>query len=356
MTQRINKLRQQLEAKGLQAILISQANNRHYISGFSGSAGFLILSATQAILATDFRYILQANQEAPAFEIVEVKGSVWKWLAKLATDFNIRQLGFESSDIAFATYRKTADSLKKAESQLELVPTEGIVESIRMIKEESEVICLEKSAQLADAAIEFIASIVHPGMSEKEAAWEAEKFLRESGSAILPFDIIVASGPNSALPHAKPTERIINTGEPILVDLGAKVDGYCSDISRTFCLGTIDDTFAKTYDLVLGAQLTAQATLAKGMTGEEADKLARTVIEEGGHGGNFGHGLGHGIGLAGHEGPRLAQDSQNIIDNNMVFTIEPGIYIEGWGGIRIEDTFILEPSGPRALTKAIKVK
>ena len=191
-------------------------------------------------------------------------------------------------------------------------------------------------------------------MTEREVAWEMEKFLREEGSEEIPFHVIVASGPNSSLPHAKPTERAIQCGEPIVIDFGARVGGYCSDLTRTLCLGSQDDTFRNNYDLVLGAQLTALATLEAGMSGEQADRLARTVIVQGGHGEAFGHGLGHGIGLAGHESPRLGPKSEDILDEKMVFTVEPGIYLSGWGGIRIEDMVVLKHGKAEVLTKANK--
>ena len=192
-------------------------------------------------------------------------------------------------------------------------------------------------------------------MTEKEAAWEIEKFLREKGSESLPFEVIVASGPNSALPHAKPSPRRINSGEPVIIDIGAKCGGYCSDLSRTICLGTPDDTFNKIYDTVLGAQLTALAIIKEGMTGEQVDSLARTVIEQAGYDQAFGHGLGHGLGLVPHESPRLGPNSVELLTSGMVFTIEPGIYLSGWGGVRIEDTIVMENGKARVISKARKV-
>ncbi len=187
-----------------------------------------------------------------------------------------------------------------------------------------------------------------------EVAWEIEKFLRENGSQSIPFDVMVASGPNSALPHAKPSPRIIQSGEPIIIDIGARVEGYSSDLSRTICLGTPGSTFNKVYDTVLGAQLTAMAIIKEGMTGEEADSIARVIIEETGYGEAFGHGLGHGIGLASHELPRLGPNSTERLVDGMVFTVEPGIYLTGWGGVRIEDIVIMEDGKLRAVSKAKK--
>ena len=234
------------------------------------------------------------------------------------------------------------------------MPTEGLVESLRAVKDEEELVHLSRAAELADSAIAHIKSRVQPGMTEKDAAWEIERFLRENGSEELPFHVIVASGPNSALPHATPTERRIQTDEPIIADLGARIGGYCSDLTRTLCIGSQDTTFAKVYDLVLGAQLTALATLNTGMNGEQADSLARTVIEQAGYQDYFGHGLGHGVGLASHESPRLGYKSEDILNDDMVFTVEPGIYLPGWGGVRIEDMVMFEHGQAKVLTKSEK--
>jgi len=230
----------------------------------------------------------------------------------------------------------------------------GLVESLRAIKEPEEVELITKAVEISDSAVEHIKDVIHVGMSEKEVAWEIEQFMRERGSQSLPFGVIVASGPNAALPHAKPSSRTIQYGEPIIVDIGAKVNGYCSDLTRTICLGTPDNTFNKIYDIVLGTQLTAMATIKEGMTGEEADSLARVVIEEASYGEAFGHGLGHGIGLAPHEWPRLGPNSSENLVDGMVFTIEPGIYLTGWGGVRIEDVVIMENGRIRVITKARK--
>jgi len=255
-----------------------------------------------------------------------------------------------------ATHKELSDALGKSGSRVSLVATEGIVDSLRAVKSAEELKCLEAAAALADAALEHVLPQVQPGTREKRLAWDLESFMRQNGSEPLPFDIIVASGPNGAMPHAKPTDRAILSNEPVVIDLGAKVRGYCSDITRTICLGDGDSAFQRIYEIVLGAQLTAIATIRAGMTGEKADQLGRTVITQGGHGDDFGHGLGHGIGLAAHEEPRLGPGSSSVLADGMVFTVEPGIYISGWGGVRIEDTVILERGRARPLTRAGKVR
>ncbi|HEX77948.1 MAG TPA: aminopeptidase P family protein [Dehalococcoidia bacterium] len=353
MNPRLSKLRHKLLESQLDALLVSQAENRRYLSGFAGSAGHLLISSDRAILAVDFRYVEQAKAQAPDFEVVRIKGEPWDWLPGLASDLNVRRLGFEARDLPFALYRQLAEALGQA--SLQFIPSEGLVEGLRAVKEPREVERIAEAVALADSAFQHILDYLRPGLKEHEVAWELEKSLRERGSQAISFDIIVASGPNAALPHAQPTERVIGPGEPIVFDLGAKIEGYCSDLSRTIYLGHQDSKYAKIYDAVLGAQLTAIATLEAGMSGDKADRLARTVIEEAGYGEAFGHGLGHGIGLAAHEDPRLGPGASDILEEGMVFTLEPGIYIPGWGGVRIEDVVVMEKGRARVLSQAPKI-
>jgi Xaa-Pro aminopeptidase len=355
MTDRLGKLRSQLTPKGLDALIVSQAENRRYLSGFTGSAGFLLISQQRAILATDFRYVEQAQSQAPDFEVVKIQGEIPKWFPRLASELDAQKLGFEGKDISFSTYKELTEALSGAKKGVSLVPTDELLESLRAVKDKEELKLIEKAAALADAVLAEILPQVKPGISEKELAWEIESFLRRNGSEPVPFELIVASGPNSALPHAKPTDKIIHSGEPVVIDIGAKVEGYTSDITRTLCLGEGDSNFHRIYDIVLGAQLTAVTTLQIGMTGEQVDRLGRTIIEQAGYKDAFGHGLGHGVGLATHEEPRLGSNSTDILAEGMVFTIEPGIYISGWGGVRIEDMVALEEGKVRPLTKARKM-
>jgi Xaa-Pro aminopeptidase len=356
MSNRLDALRRRLGHSELEAILISQSDNRRYLSGFTGSAGFLLISQNRALLATDFRYVEQAQAEAPAFELVRIQGMPSKWLPPLIADLGVRRLGFEDSDLSFSSYKDLARALGEKGSETGLVPAGGLVEPLRAVKEDAELRNLEEAAALADAALAEVLPGVEAGISEKDLAWRLESYLRQNGSEPLPFDIIVASGPNSALPHARPADRAIRDGEPVVIDLGARIGGYCSDMTRTICLGDEDGTFARIYDIVLGAQLTAMATLQAGMTGEQVDRLGRTAIAQAGYEDNFGHGLGHGVGLAPHEEPRLGPNSADVLGDGMVFTIEPGIYIPGWGGVRIEDTVALEEGKLRQLTTASKIR
>ena len=354
VSNRLQKLRQKLAEKEIDGIFVLQSENRYYLSGFDGSTGYLVITPQDTVLATDFRYIEQATAQAPSYQIFKTTGDVPDWLPQLATDLKISRLGFESEHLTFAMYRQLSDILNKTQSQLQLIPVDGLVESLRAIKEPEEIELIAKAAGIADQALAYIGDTIQIGMTEKEVAWEIERFMREHGSQPIPFDVIVASGPNSALPHARPSERKINPGEPIVIDIGAKFSGYASDITRTICLGTPDDTFKKVYDTVLAAQLAAIAIIKEGMNGEEADSLARTVIEEAGYGEAFGHSLGHGVGLAPHEQPRLGPKSTDILCNGIVFTVEPGIYLPGWGGIRIEDLATMEDGKVKIISKARK--
>jgi len=352
---RLSKLRQKLAEKEVDAFFISQPENRYYLSDFDGSDGFLLITPQNTILATDFRYTEQAKRQAPDYEIFQITNNIADWFPMLVAELNLKRLGFEAGHITFALYQQLTDALDKAESQLKLVSVDRLVESLRAIKEPEEIELITKASAITDSAFEYIEDIIHTGMSEKEVAWEIEKFIREKGSQAIPFDIIVASGPNSALPHAQPSEYAIRYGEPVVIDIGARIGGYGSDLSRTICLGSHDDTFNKVYDTVLRAQLAAIATIKEGMTGEEADNLARKVIKQAGYGEAFGHSLGHGVGLAPHELPRLGPNSLEHLVNGMVFTIEPGIYLTGWGGVRIEDTVVMESGKIRVISGARKV-
>jgi Xaa-Pro aminopeptidase len=353
---RLQKLRQRLAEKGIDAIFISQPENRYYLSGFNGSYGFLLITPQKAVLATDFRYIEQAEAQAPEHEIFRITNNITNWFPGLARDLSIKRLGFEAGDVTFAMHHQLRDALNNKKIPVKLVPVNGLVESLRAVKEPEEIELIKKAVEIGDDAYEYVEGIIQAGMTEKQVAWEIEKCLRENDSQSIPFEIIVASGPNSALPHARPSERVINFGEPIVIDMGAKFNGYASDLSRTIYLGTPDSTFKNIYTIVLDAQLAAVSIINEGMTGQQADASARAVIEQAGYGEAFGHALGHGIGLAPHESPRLGPGSAESLISGMVFTVEPGIYLPGWGGVRIEDTVMMENGKVKLISKARKVR
>ena len=354
MITRLQKLQTSAGKERFDALLVSQPENRRYLSGFTGSSGWLLVSQQKAILATDFRYVEQAKGESPDFEIVQTKGELHDWLPGLISDSGWNRLGFEANCISYDSHHKLTEAIETKHVDLELIPTTGLVEELRAIKEPGELDSITRAVALADAALEQAKAIIRPGITEKEAAWEIEKLLRQEGSEGIAFEIIVASGPNSALPHARPTERTIQSGEPVLIDMGARFNGYCSDLSRTLFFGQADNTLRRIYDIVLRAQTAAIEGVEAGMDAAQADRLARSIIEQAGYGDAFGHGLGHGVGLAVHESPRLGFNSSDSLLDGMVFTIEPGIYLVGQGGIRIEDMAVLENGKARVLTGARK--
>lgn len=359
ISNRLQKLRSIISENSLDALLVSQPYNYRYLSGFTGSSGWLLISESDTILATDFRYIEQAKKESPYFQIIQIKGGMHDWLPQLAYDFSWHKLGFEANHVTFAIYQHLGESLKD-KFNLELVPAIGLVERLRSIKEATELEIMAQAAKLTDSAFEYARSIMHTGMKEKEVAWEIEKFLRQNGSEGIPFELIIASGPNSALPHARPGERMLQPGEPVLIDMGARVSGYCSDFSRTLWLRAqrsnlkTDKTFSEIYEVVLAAQLTAIGEIQAGMSAVQADQLARDVIIKAGYSESFGHSLGHGVGLELHEAPTIGPNSADLLADGMVFTVEPGVYIAGWGGVRIEDMVVLEKGKARVLTKSKK--
>jgi len=353
---RISGLIEKLEANNLDAILISSPENRRYISGFTGSSGFLLVSRQARIIATDFRYYQQATDQAGKFTLFKTQGKLEEWFGAFVGQLNPERLGFESEHVTVASRITFSSALKKAGLHTRLVASRGLVESLRMVKYKQEKESIKRAAAISDAAIDNISEIVKPGMSEIQAAWEIEQFMRGSGSEPVSFPVICGSGPNSALPHAQPSNRQIQAGEPVVLDFGASIDGYTSDLTRTICLGQPDSMFKKLYNIVLAAQSSAINNITRKMSGRQADDTARRVIVEAGYGEYFGHSLGHGIGLEIHEGPFLGPSSGDILEDGMVFTVEPGIYIPGWGGIRIEDDVVLEDGRLVTLTKAKKLK
>jgi Xaa-Pro aminopeptidase len=355
MNNRLAGLRRQFAEKGIDAIFITNASNRRYLSGFIGSAGYLLITAEKSMLATDFRYTEQAATEAPDFEIRRISGKLIEWFPVLVQGYGVKRLGFEASDVSFEFYQQLKGALTEKQVMVEMVPLTSFVGPLRAVKEPREIEFIRKASAIADKAFESVEKKIKAGMTEKQIAWELEKCMRESGSQSLPFEIIVGSGPNAALPHAKPTDRVINEGEAVVIDMGAKVDGYATDLTRTICAGKPDDKFKKIYHTVLEAQAEAISLITAGMTGHQADSVAREIIEQAGYGDNFGHSLGHGVGLDEHELPRLGPGSNDTLAESTVFTIEPGIYLTGWGGVRIEDTVFIENGKVKPLTKARKL-
>jgi Xaa-Pro aminopeptidase len=348
---RLERLRELLEAQQLEAVIVSQGENRRYLSGFTGTDGTLFVSGDRAALITDFRFTEQASREAPLFEILEViPDKLGTELSRLVGETVAKRVGFEGNHVSFAVHR---DWLELAKGY-ELVPVQGLVEGLRAIKDEQELELIRRAAAIGDGAVTHVRQMLRPGMTEREVAWELEVYMRTHGAEAVGFDFIVASGPNGAMPHATVTDRALEQGEPIILDLGARVEGYRSDLTRTLVLGKPDERFDELYYLVLDAQMKALAGIKPGMTGREADALARDVITARGYGKRFGHGLGHSVGLAVHEDPKMGRQSMAILQPGNTMTVEPGIYITGWGGVRIEDLVVVTESGVDVLSKAGK--
>lgn len=347
---RLEKLRQALKEDELDAILITRPENQRYLSGFTGGEAALLITQQQALLLTDFRYFDQVAEEAPDFELVKVEDKAPLALKRCLKEFGVKTLGFESTHLPFAQYQEW----KKATRGTKWIPTKEMAETLRLIKDEHELAKIRKAVAMADMACEYIRDFIEPGMSEKQVAWELESYMRTHGAEAVAFSLIVAAGPNGAKPHAVPQDRQIKEGEPIVMDMGARFDGYHSDLTRTICLGEPDGKLQEIYDIVLHAQLAAEERARPGMTGQEVDAFARDFIAEAGYKEQFGHGLGHGVGLAVHEGPRVSAASTATLRPGMVCTIEPGIYLTGWGGVRIEDIVLFKEDGVEVLSKARK--
>lgn len=331
------------------SLLITNPFNRRYVTEFTGSAGVALITKNEALFITDFRYTEQASEQIKQFDIIEHKGQIEQEINNQLNKLNITKLGFESAHVTFNDYKKYEQLFN-----VKLVPTERIVETLRQVKNESEISILKDAAKIADDAFIHILNYIRPGVKEVEIAIELEYFMRQAGSTAASFDIIVASGYRSSLPHGIASEKVIENGELVTLDFGALYQGYCSDITRTVAVGEVSDELKKIYDVVLEAQKRGVAGIEPGMSGQEADSLTRDYITEQRYGDRFGHSTGHGLGLEVHEGPTLSPRSSEILQPGHVVTVEPGIYIPNVGGCRIEDDIVITEDGNERLTLATK--
>jgi len=347
-------LRASLKEQKLDCLLVSSRENVRYLLGFTGSSGWAVVSGDDVVLGTDSRYVEQAEAQLQSGKVNPADRGLVDFATRHISGKGFRKVGIEADILSFASVRSVESSLQQAAHGCEVIPAGGMVEALRMVKDEAEVTLIRQAAALADRVFTHIHSIIRVGMTEKELAWSIERWLREHGSGAVPFSIIVASGPNSALPHAEPGDRPFGKGEPVVMDLGATVEGYCSDMTRTVFLGELDERFANVYGTVLEAQQKAIENIKAEMPASEADELARSVIRHAGFETAFGHGLGHGVGLQIHERPTVSARSADVLLNGMVFTVEPGIYLPEWGGVRIEDTVVLRDGMAERLTLSDK--
>ena len=342
------------------ALLVAGPENRRYLSGFTArddslteSCGVLLITREKAFLLTDFRYQEWARQEAPDLEVLVYTQSLGTTLAGVLQDLEVRTLGFEGTYLSYRQYQRLTEAVAATGLQVDWQPVAGTVEGLREIKTPAEVAAMRQALALTEAVLLEVVQDLVPGQTERQVAWEIERRLREKGAEGLAFPPIVAVGPNSARPHHQPGDYQVQTGEPIIIDMGARVAGYCADLTRTFILGAPDEQFRKIYHLVRRAQEQAEQKLRAGMDSQAADALAREVIAAGGYGEAFGHSLGHGVGLAVHEAPSLSphKDRATILRAGNVVTVEPGIYLTGWGGVRLEDMALLHDDRAEVLTK-----
>jgi Xaa-Pro aminopeptidase len=347
---RVKKLREAFQQSGIDSMVIMKPENRRYISGFTGSAGIAFITASEAYLLTDFRYVEQAEQEAEGYVVIQHGDKIMDSLKEVVSGLDCAKIGFEKDFITYANF----ETIKNALSGYSMIPTENLIESLRSMKDANEIHLIRKAVAIADAAFAHMCSTIQPGSTEKEVAVELEYFMRKSGSQKNSFPPIVASGPRASLPHAQPTDREIQKGDMVKMDFGASYEGYCSDLTRTVFVGEITKKQRMIFQTVLNAQLLAIDSVAPGKSGVEIDNIARKYIADQGFGEYFGHGLGHGVGLYIHESPRLSQSSTDTLAEGNIVTVEPGIYIPEWGGVRIEDMLVVTQDGYENLTKASK--
>lgn len=347
---RISKLRKVLQDHGLEAMLITSGINRRYLSGFTGSSGYVLVTGDDCYLLTDFRYMTQAAEQAAGVKVVEHGPKFIDTIRELLPAGENVRIGFEQEDVTFSAYTAYAEALKEAV----LIPVSKAVENLRTFKDQEELAVMGRAADLADATFSHILNVIKPGMTERDVDLEMEFYMRTHGATSSSFDTIVASGERSAMPHGVASSRVIKGNEFVTFDFGALLDGYCSDVTRTIALGSPDPKLKEIYDIVLEAQLHALAHIKPGMTGRECDALARDIIVRYGYGEYFGHSTGHGLGMEVHEWPRLSKLSDEVMEPGMVVTVEPGIYLPGIGGVRIEDDIVITESGISLLTHSSK--
>ncbi|MBU9724177.1 MULTISPECIES: M24 family metallopeptidase [Bacillaceae] len=346
---RLEKLREQLGKNEIDGLLITSNYNRRYVTGFTGTAGVALVSENGAKFITDFRYVEQAKEQAEGFDIVQHTGPIQEEIANQVKALGIKNLGFEKDYVTYSTY----DTYGKA-IDATLVPVSGMIEKMRLIKDSGELKIIKEAVEIADAAFTHIQDYIRPGVKEIDVSNELEFFMRKQGAVSSSFDIIVASGYRSALPHGVASDKVIENGELVTLDFGAYYKGYCSDITRTVAVGNVSDELRDIYQTVLEAQLKGVEGIKPGMTGIEADALTRDHIKAKGYGQYFGHSTGHGMGLEVHEGPGLSHKSDTLLEPGMVVTVEPGIYIAGLGGTRIEDDIVITEDGNEILSSSTK--
>jgi Xaa-Pro aminopeptidase len=347
----LDKIQTAIRRNGLDALLVTQPENRRYLSGYTASdfsiaetSGVLLVPGRGTpLLLTDSRYLLQAEKEAAGFEVVLLRSSLLGALKTILRRRNLRRLAFESQYMLHTTAMKLMDLGRK--QGIAMIPVSNTIEKLRTRKSREEIQKIRQAVLLNEAVFQEVFATLKPGQTEREVARAIESAMMQRGAESVAFPTIVAAGPNGALPHAVPTDRAIKRGETIIIDMGLKLDGYCSDMTRTVVLGKPDKLTATIIRLVRRAQNAALKTIKAGIRACDADRAAREIIFGAGYGNSFGHGLGHGVGLAVHEAPSLNRKRRNKLQAGMVVTVEPGIYLPGWGGVRLENMVVVEEKG-----------
>jgi Xaa-Pro aminopeptidase len=339
-----------MAALKVDGVFIYSDVNRNYITGFTGDDSYIVVTSSNAVFITDSRYTEQAENQVVDFQVKDHEGKLIPYITGLIRSLGIQRLGFESSNMIYDMYVE----LKKELAEIEFVSLEGAVENLRQIKDEGEVEKIARAQLIADEAFTHILGFIKPGMTEKEIGLELEFYMRKKGASGLSFDSIVASGKRSSLPHGTATSKTVEKGDFLTLDFGCVYDGYCSDMTRTVVIGRATERQKELYSIVLEANNTALMYVKPGITGAELDEIARKVIENKGYGKYFGHSLGHGVGMMIHELPHISKKNCQPIKPGMIITDEPGIYIPGYGGVRIEDLLLVTEDGCRVLSKSTK--
>ncbi|WP_307891981.1 M24 family metallopeptidase [Bacillus swezeyi] len=347
---KLNKLRELFSGLGIEGLLVTSSINLRYITGFTGSSGLAVISEDKAVFITDFRYMEQAKKQASGFEIVQHSGGIVQKTADVIKEMGLNKIGFEQDKMTYGTYASYKDRLGAAE----LVPVSQSVEKLRLIKSSEEIKILKEAAKIADDAFSHILTFIKPGIAEIAIANELEFYMRSQGADHSSFDMIVASGLRSSLPHGVASDKAVEKGDLVTLDFGAYYKGYCSDITRTIAVGEPSDELKSIYQTVFEAQAIGMRNIKPGITGKQADAYTRDYISSKGYGDYFGHSTGHGLGMEVHESPALSARSDQPLEKGMVVTVEPGIYIPGTGGVRIEDDIVLTDGGNESLTHSAK--
>ncbi|MDU6507100.1 MAG: Xaa-Pro peptidase family protein [Staphylococcus sp.] len=345
---KLAKVRHILKSENLDALVILSDYNRRYISDFTGTSGALIISNNENKLITDFRYIEQATNQATHFEIVNRRSGIIDEIKEIIKNKQYKTVGFEGHLVSYDTFQELSQIDTK------YVSIGNAIEKIREIKSPEEIAKIKYAAKIVDDTYNYILNIAKVGMTERELKVLLESKMLELGADGPSFDTIVASGYRGALPHGVASDKVIEKGDMITLDFGAYYRGYCSDITRTFAIGEPDKKLKEIYNIVLQSQIKAIEEIKPGMTTKEVDALSRDYIKAHGYGNEFGHSLGHGIGLHIHEGPVLSKNTNDIVQVNNCVTIEPGIYVDGLGGVRIEDDILITENGCEVFTKCTK--